>query len=94
MILEVGGASDDQLCQSDFLWLKTRACDILIMTLLKATMRRIESRIAKSSAVLVYYDDSSFSFSPAVVSMQWQKRRRLLFIWPLTGATQIWWRSF
>ena len=35
MILEVGGASVDQLCQSDFLWLKTRACDILIMTLLK-----------------------------------------------------------
>ena len=59
MILQVGGASDNQLCQSDFLWLKARACGNPIMTLLKATMRRIESRIAKPSVFHVYYDDSS-----------------------------------
>ena len=59
---------------------------MVIMTLLKTTIDRIESRIAKINAkfiVLANYDDSSFLFSPAVVSMQWQKRIRLLSIWPL-----------
>ena len=60
-------------------------------------LRLIEREMPKTSIKcmnLVHFDNSSFSFSPAVVSMHWQLKIRLLFIWPLRKAIQIWWRSF
>ena len=70
---------------------------VLFFIFFAKPLRLIEREMPKTSIKcmnLVHFDDSSFSFSPAVVSMQWQVKIRLLFIWPLRRAIQIWRRSF
>ena len=72
-------------------------CYVLLFILFAKPLKLIKREMPKTNVKcmnLVHFDDSSFSFSPAVVSMQRQLKIRLLFIWPLRKATQIWRRSF